>query len=268
MSQAVSNVRQNSDSAKARALSTSQRLWEVDSWRGVAITTMVIFHLMWDLYAFAGLRVVLHQGFWFYFQRFTAISFITLVGISLVISYHRTRRSQNDSDGLFWKFFQRGAKILGIAMIITLVVRLSGVGRIDFGVLHLIGASVILAYPFLRFRWLNLLFASIFFTASYVIRDIPVDTYALVWLGFKPEGYYFLDYFPLVHWFAVVLIGIFIGNTLYAHGERQFWLPDYSGFFPFNLLQLLGRHSLLIYVIHQPILIAVLFVLGIARFSF
>jgi uncharacterized membrane protein len=268
ISNAVPSVQQGSDAKKARALSTNRRIWEVDAWRGIAITTMVIFHLMWDLYAFAGLGVVLHRGFWFYFQRFTAISFITLVGISLVISYHRSRQSQNGTEGLFWRFFQRGAKILGIAMIITLVVRLSGVGRIDYGVLHLIGTSVILAYPFLRFRWLNLLFAGIFFAASYAIQEIPVDTYAFVWLGLQPPGYYYLDYFPLVHWFAVVLIGVFIGNTLYTNGERQFSLPDYSPFFPFNLLQFLGRHSLLIYVIHQPILIAVLFVLGIARFNF
>ena len=46
------------------------RIWEVDSWRGVAIITMIIFHLVYDLRAYGGMPIVLHQGFWFYFQRF------------------------------------------------------------------------------------------------------------------------------------------------------------------------------------------------------
>lgn len=247
---------------------TASRLWEVDSWRGVAIITMVIFHLMYDLRSFAEMNVVLHEGFWFYFQRFTATSFITLAGISLVISYHRARQKQGGTDGLYWKFFRRGLQVLGVGLVIGLVVQLAGVGRIDFGVLHLIGVSTLIAYPFLRFRWLNLAVAALLFPLSYYLQTIPVDTYALVWLGMEPPNYYYLDYFPLTHWFAVVLIGIFIGNTLYKDGVRQFRLPDLSAFFPFSLLQFLGQHSLLIYVIHQPILIVILIATGIANFGF
>jgi uncharacterized membrane protein len=264
MSRAAVGTKQKPSSVEPKSLSTSRRIWEVDAWRGVAITTMVIYHFMWDLRAFAGLNFVLHRGFWFYFQRFTATSFILLVGISLVISYNRARQQPGGLDGLYGKFFQRGLKILGIGMIITIIIALASAfapgfqGRIDFGVLHFIGTAIIIAYPFLRFRWLNLLFAAIFFAASYAIKEVPVDTLAFVWLGFEPDNYYYLDYFPLVHWFSVVLIGIFIGNLLYANGERQFSLPDYSPFFPINLLQFLGSRSLLIYVIHQPILLVLL----------
>lgn len=263
MSRAAVGTKQKS-TAQPKALSTNRRIWEVDAWRGVAITTMVIYHFMWDLRAFAGLNVALQQGFWFYFQRFTATSFILLVGISLVISYNRARQQKGGLDGLYWKFFQRGLKILGIGMIITVIIALANAfmpgfqGRIDFGVLHFIGTAIIIAYPFLRFRWLNLLFAAVFFAASYAIKEVPVDTLAFVWLGFEPPNYYYLDYFPLVHWFSVILIGIFIGNTLYANGERQFSLPDLSSFFPINVLQFLGRRSLLIYAIHQPILLVLL----------
>lgn len=263
MSQAVATPKRSARQTQAKPRAGSRRIWEVDAWRGIAITTMVIYHLMWDLTAFAGVRVRLTEGFWFYFQRFTAVSFVTLVGISLVISYHRARQ-QGDAEGLYWKFFRRGAKILGIGMVITIIIALASAfvpgfqGRIDFGVLHMIGASIIIAYPFLRFRWLNLLFAGLCFAASYAIQTVQVDTLAWVWLGFEPPNYYYLDYFPLVHWFGVVLIGIFIGNTLYKNGERQFPLPDLSPFFPINILQFLGKRSLLIYAIHQPILLALL----------
>ena len=84
------------------------RFWEVDSWRGVAIITMVIFHLMFDLRNFGGVPVVLHEGFWFYFQRFTATSFITLSGVSVVLSYNRALFKSGSTDGLAWKIALRG----------------------------------------------------------------------------------------------------------------------------------------------------------------
>lgn len=264
MSRAVTGTkRKGAKDGSAVALSTpsSRRIWEVDAWRGVAISMMVIYHLMWDLVAFTGLQVALQQGFWFYFQRTTATSFILLVGISLVISYNRDRERAGTEKGLYVKFLRRGLKILGIGMIITFVIALATAfvpgfqGRIDYGVLHFIGTAIIIAYPFLRFRWLNLLFAAIFYVTSYAIKAVPVDTLAFVWLGFEPPNYYYLDYFPLIHWFSVVLIGIFIGNVLYAGGQRQFHLPDLSSFFPINVLRFLGSRSLLIYAIHQPILL-------------
>lgn len=272
MSRAVAenNKKRVKDTAAATR-SASRRIWEVDAWRGVAISMMIIYHLMWDLVAFTGLQVALQRGFWFYFQRTTATSFVLLVGISLVISYNRDVQRAGTDKGLYPKYLRRGLKILGIAMIITIVIALANAfmpgfrGRIDYGVLHFIGTAIIIAYPFLRFRWLNLFFAALFFATSYAIKTVPVDTLAFVWLGFEPPNYYYLDYFPLVHWFSVVLIGIFIGNTVYAGGVRQFHLPDLSAFFPVNVLRFLGRHSLLIYAIHQPVLLLLLGVwMGIA----
>ena len=76
-----------------------QRFWEVDALRGVAIVMMVIFHLMWDLWAFHVLPdVVLWAGFWKYFQRTTATLFIMLVGVSLTLSYRRAAAKQG-TDG-------------------------------------------------------------------------------------------------------------------------------------------------------------------------
>ncbi len=242
-----------------------QRLWEVDAWRGVAVVMMVVFHLMYDLWAFGGRQeIVLYRGFWFYFQRATAGSFILLVGISLVISHHRARAG-GVSSGLFWRFFRRGLRIFAVGMGLTAAVWFAGVGRIDFGILHLIGASVVLAYPFLGYRWVNVALGLALNGLAEIFQDLEVPTYGWVWLGLQPPDYVFLDYFPLVPWFGLVLIGIALGNTLYPDGQRAFALPDWGRHFPLNLLRFLGRHSLLIYVIHQPILIAVLAALGIIQ---
>ncbi len=248
--------------------SSGQRYWEVDAVRGVAIVMMVIFHLMWDLWVFGILpNVILYDGFWKYFQRTTASLFIILVGVSLTISYHRTLAARGP-HGLFWKFFRRGLMIFGLGMVITLVLwALSATGlfdaHVEFGILHLIGFSIAVAYPFLRFRWLNLFLWMAFFVAGGIIQEIHVDTIWLVWLGLTPLRYTPVDYFPIIPWFGVVLLGVFLGNTLYPDGRRAFALADRSQSPPIRFLDFLGRHSLVIYLIHQPILFAILGLLAL-----
>ena len=268
MAQTSAAIERDAKSPQKQNLSSARRLWEIDAWRGLAIVSMVIYHLAWDLKSFAEVYIDLFSPFWFYFQRSIASSFVLLVGISLTVTYNRAIQKTDGTKGLYWKFFRRGLLVFGTGLAMGTVLRFLNVGRIDFGVLHMIGVSIILAYPFLRFRWLNLLFIAILMPLSYYLKTIPVTTSAWVWLGITPPGYAPQDFFPLVHWFAVVLIGVFIGNSLYTKGVRQFSLRDYSAFFPFNLLGFLGKHSLLIYVIHQPILIGILMVTGIANLGF
>jgi uncharacterized membrane protein len=251
--------------------SAVQRYWEIDGLRGVAIIMMVIFHLMWDLWAFRVLPdLVLYAGFWMYFQRTTASLFIILVGVSLTLSYHRVLAARGP-DGLYWKFFRRGAMIFGLGMVITIVLRTLGllgfhIGHIEFGILHLIGFCIAAAYPFLRLKWINLFLWMAFFTAGHYIQNLHVDTTWLVWLGLTPLRYAPVDFFPLIPWFGVVLLGVFLGNTLYPDGYRGFALPDLSHSLPIRSLNYLGRHSLLIYLIHQPVLFAILALIGIISF--
>lgn len=242
------------------------RLWEVDSLRGVAIVMMVIFHLMWDLWFFRVLpNVVLWAGFWKYFQRTTASLFIVLVGVSLTISYNRALRKGEAGGALYRKFLLRGLRIFAWGVVFSIAAQVAGTGYVHFGVLHLIGFSIAAAYPFLRLRWVNLALWLLFVAIGGWVQDVRVDTVWLVWLGLEPQGYAPVDYFPIFPWFGVVLLGIFLGNLLYPAGQRRFSLPNLSELPPFNALEFLGRHSLFIYLIHQPLLIAILVLLGVAR---
>jgi uncharacterized membrane protein len=247
------------------------RFWEVDSWRGVAIITMIIFHLVYDLRAYGGMPIVLHQGFWFYFQRFTAISFIALSGVSVVLSYSRALAARGSAEGMAWKIVRRGLHVLGIGLIFTVVMRVGGFGRIDFGVLHLIGTSIICSIPFLNSRRLTLATVAALYALSYALKfmgvQAPAGVYWLAPLGIEPPDYFYADYFPFLHWFAVFLIGVYLGNALYQNGARKWALPNFEAVFPFSFLQLLGRHSLVIYVIHQPILIGLLLLTGSITFG-
>ncbi|GIV76396.1 DUF1624 domain-containing protein [Litorilinea aerophila] len=251
------------------AQSPARRFWEIDALRGVAIIMMVIFHLMWDLWFFRVLPdLVLYAGFWKYFQRVTANLFILLVGVSLTISYRRASRGGGGGPGLFQKFLRRGMRIFAWGMVISLVVAALGIGQVHFGILHLIGFSVAAAYPFLERRWLNLALWALFNVAGYVLLSVRVSFPWLVWLGVEPYGYGAVDYFPIVPWFGVVLLGIFVGNTFYTGRGRQLPLPEWGGSLPVRWLSFLGRHSLTIYLLHQPALFLLMVLLGIAPLPF
>lgn len=256
----------DSQAAPHRQASKS-RYWEIDTLRGVAIIMMVIFHLMWDLVSFRIMPdVVLYAGFWKYFQRTTAITFLLLVGVSLTVSYRRASAHQQTGEWLFPKFFWRGLRIFGIGMGFTLFGWATGFGYVHFGILHLIGTAIILAYPLLSYRWLNLVLWAVLFVLGGAIRHTYLTHNWLDWLGFHTRLYAPLDYFPLIPWFGVVLLGVAIGNIVYGPQGRIMPLPDLSQWWPARLLQWLGKHSLIIYVIHQPLLLAMLFALGLARF--
>ncbi len=252
-----------------RVRTSSARYWEIDTLRGVAIVMMVIFHLMWDLYAYQVMpELVLWAGFWKYFQRTTASLFIILVGVSMTISYRRAKLSHGGTKRLFRKFLLRGLKIMGSGIAVSVVMWLAGSGFAHFGVLHLIGFSIIAGYPFLRFRWLNLLMWLAFLAIGWLVQNLLVETLWFVWAGLTPRYYAPPDFFPVFPWFGVALLGIFVGNMAYGDRGRRFFLPDRGDFSLFQALQFFGRHSLLIYIIHQPLLIAGLGLYGLIPLGF
>ena len=244
------------------------RFWELDLIRGLAVVMMVLYHLLYDLNYFGVRSLNVRSGFWLYFAEATATIFIVLVGVSLTLSASRLEM-QGSSGKIFMVFFKRGLKIFSLGAVISLTTYLSiGRGFILFGVLHLIGISIILAYPFLRLRAFNLLAGLIFVLIGIYLQEHTFDFAWLIWLGFVPENFYSLDYFPIFPWFGLILIGIYLGKSLYQHGRRSFNLPELSDSFFVNLLGVLGRNSLLVYLVHQPVLVAILLFTGMMSFKY
>jgi len=237
----------------------TERLWEIDSLRGIAIILMVVSNLVTDVAYFRIFEVDAYSGFWLYFAWVVVSMFILLAGVSLTLSYSRVR--DRKPREIRKKFLFRGGKIFGLGMLIT-VVTWFFLGRdfVLFGILHLIGISIILGHFLIRRRLANLLLGHALIFSGIALQYFSFSFPWLVWLGFRPENYYTVDYVPLLPWFGVFLIGMFLGNALYPQGKRRFRLPD-SGGRLFAPLQLLGRNSLLIYLLHQPILIALLWLL-------
>jgi len=237
-----------------------KRYWEIDFFRGVAIIAMVFFHFLFDLNFFKAYNFDLFSGIFWLIGRFSGFSFLILVGLSLTISYSKSKKSLLGKE-LFFKYFFRGTRVFSLGLLITMLTLLFvPQGTIVFGILHLIGSSIILAFPFLEKKYFSLFFGAIVFSLGLFLQQFSFSFPWLLWLGFYPAGFYTFDYYPLLPWFGVVLFGVFLGNMLYPQAKPIFLPPDFSKAFPISFLSLLGRHSLLLYFLHQLILIPIVLI--------
>lgn len=228
------------------------RIAAIDIARGVALLAMAIYHFRWDLeffgYATPGLTAV---GGWKFFARCIASSFLFLVGFSLFLGHARAIR---------WRPFGiRLAKVAGAAALISVATYLATPQAfIFFGILHQIALASVLGLAFLRVPALiTLVVAALVIAAPHVVRSEVFANPALWWVGLAPTNPRSNDYVPLFPWFGAVLIGIAAAKLSQSSGllERLREIPDARWTKP---LDFIGRHSLAFYLIHQPVLIGVI----------
>jgi uncharacterized membrane protein len=232
-----------------------ERFWEVDASRGLAVIMMLVSNFITDLQFFA--NYAKYEMFWQLFAIITAAIFVFLVGLSLNISHSRAKK---EGKLRFSKFLSRGTFIFALGAVITVVTYFFlGTDYVRFGVLHLIGLSIILAYPFLNLRKGVSLVSGIAIVSAGLLLSTHTFNTSIYFLGMTSADFSSVDYFPIFPWFGVVLFGLYFGKRLYKGGERNFALKQGKGF---PALQLLGRNSLLVYFIHQPIFIGILYLLG------
>ena len=239
-------------------LKKNERYWEIDLLRGIAIVAMIAYHIFYDLNFFGVYRFYLNSTIFKIFLYPIGTTFLLLVGISLTLSYNRVKKSLSKKQ-LIKKFVFRGFKIFSLGLIITLVTFLFlDEGFIIFGILHCIGISIILSMFFIRYQLLNLFLGFSFLFIGLFLQTMSFNFSWLLWLGFIPSNFYTVDYFPLLPWFGVILIGIFFGNLLYPNYKRKFKIKDFSYSKPVKMLCFLGKNSLIIYFLHQPIIVGVI----------
>ncbi|HOI58011.1 MULTISPECIES: heparan-alpha-glucosaminide N-acetyltransferase [unclassified Methanoculleus] len=238
-----------------------ERYWEIDLARGVAVVTMIVFHSAFDLNFFGVLPLDVSGGFLRMLAYLTASTFIFLVGVSFTISYARAERRLTGRD-LALKYARRGLSIFALGLVITTVTWLFLPSvYIVFGILHFIGIAVLLAPLFARFGTTNLIIASIACLLAGYATNAVTGPWGLLWLGIHPASFASLDYVPLLPWFGLVLAGMACGSLFYPDGVRGFTLrtAEPAAARP---LSILGRHSLAIYFLHQPLILLLIAVLA------
>ena len=239
----------------------SYRFIELDILRGCAIAIMIFYHLLWDLDYF---NIVTLNNSMYQTNRLFPPIFFLLVGICLAIS---SSKEQTPSERVKHLFI-RGSWIFSLGLALTtLTLLIIPEKPILFGVLHCIGLSIILSIPFLKFKSYNIVFGIAIILIGYIVGLFPVENPSILHLtiGFHQTGIwnYTVDYFPLLPWFGVILVGIAVGNFLYKDNKRRFNIPDLSKYKPATIFSWLGQHSLVVYLLHQPIITGALLIFAI-----
>lgn len=232
------------------------RLAAVDAARGAAIAAMVVYHFAWDLSLFGliAVDVTRHPG-WIAFARLITGAFLGLVGVGLVLAAAAGQARARQG--------RRLALIMGAALLVTLGSWWFNPGAfIFFGILHLIALASLLALPFLRApAWVVALAMLGLLAGPHVLAHPGFNGFAWYWLGLSTAVPPSPDLVPVFPWLALVLGGVLLGRAWLASGPRPWWGWRPAG--PAGrLLVGAGRRSLLIYLLHQPVLIGALFLLA------
>lgn len=233
-----------------------KRIWELDAARGLALMGMLIVHFVYDLTELTGV-ITWREPDWFLLVKNNA------GGIFLIISgICATLGSRN---------LRRGAQVFACGMVCTAVTcAMYALGLahwsiiIWFGALHCLGACM-MAWSGLK-RLPNA--AQLLLGAGMVILGIYISQYAfdvpwwLIPTGFCPGWFLSSDYFPLLPNLGYFLVGTWMGNVMYT-GKATRFPGSISRSTPARFLCALGRNSLWVYLLHQPILIGI--AMGIQR---
>ena len=226
---------------------TGNRLTSLDLARTLALVCMVVFHFTFDLALFGHIDPgTMSQPFWCYFARMIAGSFLFLSGIGLWLAQGR---------GIRWPaFWKRFAKITAAAALVSIATYFTLPGlTVFYGILHSIAISSLIALAVLRLpAVLTLALAAATFALPLVFRDPAFDG-ALVWTGLGTVPPVTADFLPLFPWIAPMLAGVAAGRLM-----SRFALWPRLALVPTRLARALawpGRHTLAIYLIHQPLMI-------------
>ena len=204
----------------------------IDALRGFTIILMIFFHFNFDLFNFGFLKTdIVHVPFWYFLPRLIVFLFLFAVGMSLTLTHQHK---------ILWiPFGKRFFKILSFALLISLVTYyLFPDNWIYFGTLHAIALISLITLPFLKWPKLSLFIAlALFIPSIFFDKNIP-------WFLLPSESWDYISPFP---WLGASLLGVFaVQQKLHL-----VTLPDNA---TLRFLNFLGRNSLIIYLVHQPLL--------------
>jgi uncharacterized membrane protein len=247
---------------KVRKNVTSQpplaRFGLLDQARGLALVAMIIYHGLWDGFQFglliwtperdAAMRLA---------AQIIAGSFLTISGLSLALAA-ATRPEPLFQSRSFWK---RTAIVAGAAALVSAASFIVlPQAPIYFGILHHIAlASVVIALVAPHHTFLAATIAAIVLIANGYIAEPTLNHPASIWLGLGTRTPVTADWVPAFPWLAAGLLGFAIGKQVLIPWLRSRPPSDKPGSGPSDPLTWMGRRSLVIYLIHQPILIGLIY---------
>ncbi|MGI2032091.1 heparan-alpha-glucosaminide N-acetyltransferase [Rhizobium panacihumi] len=239
------------------------RILLIDTLRGLALIAMASYHFTWDLGFFGYIPLeTATQGGWKLYARCIASSFLFLAGFSLVLAHIPSIRWQS--------FAKRFGMVATAAIIISIGTFFAMPDEwIHFGILHSIALTGLIGLAFLRLPPLFTALVAIGIAAAGYINghvypglfsSTFFDPRYLNWTGFAATPPRSNDFVPLFPWLAAPLMGIAVGKLALTRG----WLTRLAALQTKpNILGKAGQHSLAFYLIHQPVLIGLLYIFSL-----
>ncbi len=221
-------------------MTNPSRVWEIDFCRGIALVFMIIYHLFFDLKEFYGYPVQFQHKIFSLLGQTSAVLFILIAAVSCSFSRDNPRRA---------------VKILIAAGLVTVGSHLYNPNYgIKFGVLHFLGISILLSPLFAKLpkAWLPVLGTGILVFGQYLDR-MTVQSNYLFLFNLTNQTWVSGDFYPLFPWLGPFLYGIFLGKLLYPRQVSLFSFTPRG-----KVLNLIGRHTLAVYLIHQPLLLLII----------
>ncbi|MHB1407346.1 MAG: heparan-alpha-glucosaminide N-acetyltransferase [Desulfitobacteriaceae bacterium] len=231
------------------------RIHELDLIKTLAIVLMVVYHLIYDLKEFANFPIDYHALFWHTLQKTSALLFIFVSGVS---------------SGLSRNPLRQGLKIFSYGLIITAITYLVMPEQyVRFGILHFLGVATLILF-FLRKQKIPVLIilAILSATIGFTLNKLYLPTPLLLPIGVKYPEFGSVDYFPIFPYLSVSILGLIAYRLFYmkARRENPGFLQPRRTFLPISLSSSLSKHSLMIYLVHQPLLLGAIFTfLALAR---
>ena len=223
-----------------------KRIWELDALRGLCILGVIAVHLIFDItYLYRLVDWQLPQGF-LTLQHWGGVIFVLLSGACVTLGGRSVKR---------------GLVVFGCGMAVTAVtagmcfLNMASIGIIIyFGALHCLGVCMMLWPLFRKQHWISLLsLGAVLVAFGFVLSQMRSENLWLMPLGLVTADFATGDYFPLLPHLGFFLAGAAFGRLLYP--QKQTLFPKVNEHAPvLRFLQFCGRHSLWIYLLHQPIL--------------
>lgn len=247
----IENVQKSTPEAKRRYVI-------LDTVRGFALVNMILYHFLWDMVFVCGISADwLNTAFVEIWQTCIGCTFILLSGFCQNLGSHTLKRGLT--------VFLAGAAVTAVTVIFV------PQSRIIFGILTMLGTAMLLMIPLKNLlrgvdcrvgaAALFLLFLltyniqngiiGIFGAELFRLPEALYGSYIGTFFGFKKPGFFSTDYYPLVPWIFLFLTGyflyrIFVKNNLF---EKRIFQSEKRSFLSF-----IGRHTLIIYMLHQPVM--------------
>ena len=241
-------------------MSSDNRNQFIDALRAFAVLAMIVYHFAWDLGLFNVVDpVIVNSGRWKLFAVSIGSSFLFLSGISFWLA------SRNGIN--FKKFTFRLLFLIAAALIVSFGTYVADSQTfVFFGILHLLSVCTLLGLLIYKLPMIVILIIGflILFLEPYLISEFYKPKY-LAWTGLYTGPTGSVDFYGFFPWSSSYIFGLGISKIIFKKKEQFLFnsstlkILNRKGFFSKSFFWL-GRNSLIVYLIHQPILIGIIYI--------